>query len=79
MRLLFRLVRIIQCLCVLLIMSAAQAQTSADFKACGDQKGEPALQACTRVIDSKDAKVKMEAERKLREAEEKISRLSAGS
>ena len=39
---------------------AAQAQISADVKACGELKGEPALQACTRVIDSKDAKVKME-------------------
>ena len=39
---------------------AAHAQPNADFKACGEQKGEPAIQACTRVIDSKDAKVKME-------------------
>ena len=41
-------------------MSAALAQISADFKACGDLKGKPAIQACTRIIESKDAKVKLE-------------------
>ena len=44
----------------LMTMSTASAQISADFKACGDLKGEPAIQACTRVIESKDAKVKVE-------------------
>jgi tetratricopeptide (TPR) repeat protein len=38
---------------------AANAQIAADVKACADLKGEPAIQACTRVIDSKDAKVNM--------------------
>lgn len=40
-------------------MSAALAQISAHFKACGDLKVEPAIQVCTRVIESKGAKVKL--------------------
>lgn len=43
-----------------LVPQVARAQVAADFKACGAQKGEAAIQACTRVIDSKDAKVKMQ-------------------
>jgi tetratricopeptide (TPR) repeat protein len=34
----------------------AQAQLAADDKACAEMKGDPAIEACTRVIESKDNK-----------------------
>ena len=51
--------RLLMAITSVLITTAAHAQVEADVKACADLKGDPAIQACTRAIDSKSSKVNM--------------------